>query len=184
MLFDPLKCVCFKQYVCQRGTKLPAFIFQSLPATGHVYNISIPDSFMYTCYRSCTHMTFQWIDEAKWKGWQLLWLEPRTPLASAASALPLSHVSQTTTKPHNPLYATEAFHYMHIRLMHNSFFTHKSTRHSALLTLLPSVYKEIHIFHVQQHNNITHTPTCHTDSAHAHALHSFCIQDRPICHAQ
>ena len=22
-----------------------------IPATGHVYNISIPDSFMYTCYR-------------------------------------------------------------------------------------------------------------------------------------
>ena len=120
---------------------------------------------MYTCYKSCTRMTFQWIDEAKWKGWQLLWLEPRTPLAWAASALLLSHVSQTTTKPHNPLYATEAFHYMHIRLMHNSFFTHTSTWHSALLTPQPSVYKEIHIFHVQQHNNITHTPTCHTDSA-------------------
>ena len=26
-----------------------------IPAIGHVYDISIPDSFVYTCYRSCIH---------------------------------------------------------------------------------------------------------------------------------
>ena len=26
-----------------------------IPATGHVYDISIPDSFVYTSYRSCMH---------------------------------------------------------------------------------------------------------------------------------
>ena len=31
-----------------------------IPAIGHVCNISIPDSFMYTCYRSCI-MTFQYV---------------------------------------------------------------------------------------------------------------------------
>ena len=42
------------------------------------------------------------IEESE-KGRQLLGVEPRTPLALAASALPLSHDSRTTTNPHNPL---------------------------------------------------------------------------------
>ena len=41
--------------------------------------------------------------ERKVKGRQLLGVEPRTPLAWATSALPLSHDSQMTTNPHNPL---------------------------------------------------------------------------------
>ena len=40
-----------------------------------------------------------------WKGWQSLGVKPRTPLAWAASALPLSHNSWAITNPHNPLYA-------------------------------------------------------------------------------
>ena len=43
-------------------------------------------------------------NRGKWKGRQSPWVEPRTPLAWAASALPLSHNSRTTTGPHNPLY--------------------------------------------------------------------------------
>ena len=38
------------------------------------------------------------------KGRQPPGIEPRTPLAWAASALPLTHDSRTTTNPHNPLY--------------------------------------------------------------------------------
>ena len=40
-------------------------------------------------------------------------IEPRTPLARATSALPLSYNNQTTTSPHNPLFilhrGTECF---------------------------------------------------------------------------
>ena len=43
------------------------------------------------------------IEESE-KGRQTLGVEPRTPLAWAASTLPLSHDRQTTTNPRNPLY--------------------------------------------------------------------------------
>ena len=46
------------------------------------------------------------------KGWQPPGVEPRTPLAWAASALPLSHDSQTTTNPHNPLYILHRWYWM------------------------------------------------------------------------
>ena len=42
-------------------------------------------------------------NRGKWKSQQSPGVEPRTPLAWAASALPLSHNSRTTTNPHNPL---------------------------------------------------------------------------------
>ena len=42
------------------------------------------------------------IEESE-KGRQPLGVEPRTPLALAASTLPLIHDSRTTTNPHNPL---------------------------------------------------------------------------------
>ena len=45
---------------------------------------------------------FRGENRGKWKGWQPLRVEPRTPLAWAASDLPLSNDSQTTTNPHNP----------------------------------------------------------------------------------
>ena len=41
-------------------------------------------------------------NRGKRKGRQSLGIEPRTPLAWAASALPLSHDNRTTTSPHNP----------------------------------------------------------------------------------
>ena len=44
------------------------------------------------------------VNRGKWKGRQLPGVGPRTPLAWAASALPLSHNSWITTNPHNPLY--------------------------------------------------------------------------------
>ena len=70
-VFEACKYVCYMQYVRggQRATKLPV-LFQSyllqvmymtfqyltvscIPHTGHVYDISIPDSFMHICYRLC-----------------------------------------------------------------------------------------------------------------------------------
>ena len=48
-------------------------------------------------------MRWKLIEESG-KDWQPPGVEPRTPLAWAISALPLSHDSQTTTNPHNPLY--------------------------------------------------------------------------------
>ena len=42
-------------------------------------------------------------NRGKWKSRQPPGVEPRTPLAWAASALPLSHDSRTTTNPHNLL---------------------------------------------------------------------------------
>ena len=42
--------------------------------------------------------------EGSEKGRQPQEVEPRTPLAWAVSALPLSYSNQTTTNPHNPLY--------------------------------------------------------------------------------
>ena len=42
-------------------------------------------------------------NRGKWKSWQSPGVELRTPLAWAASALPLSHNSRTTTNLHNPL---------------------------------------------------------------------------------
>ena len=56
-----------------------------------------------------TDYNYKWIwmlwgkNRRKWKRRQLPGVEPRTPLAWAASALPLSHDSRTTTNPHNPL---------------------------------------------------------------------------------
>ena len=43
-------------------------------------------------------------NRGKWKSQQLPGVEPRTPLAWATSALPLSYDNLTTTCPHNPLY--------------------------------------------------------------------------------
>ena len=51
-------------------------------------------------------------NRGKWKGQQLPGVEPRTPLAWAASALPLSHDSWTTTNPHNPLYILHGWYWM------------------------------------------------------------------------
>ena len=48
----------------------------------------------------------------KWKGRQLLGVEPRTPLAWAASALPLSHDSWTINNPHNTLYVLHRWYWM------------------------------------------------------------------------
>ena len=42
-------------------------------------------------------------NRGKWKSQQSPGVKPRTPLAWATSALPLSHNSRTTTSPHNPL---------------------------------------------------------------------------------
>ena len=42
-------------------------------------------------------------NRGKWKSRQSPGVEPRTPLAWTASALPLSHNSRTTTNPHDPL---------------------------------------------------------------------------------
>ena len=48
------------QYVSQRATKLPV-LFQS--ATAHIYDISIPDGFMYTSQKTrrttCYHFLVQ-----------------------------------------------------------------------------------------------------------------------------
>ena len=46
------------------------------------------------------------------KGRQSLGVEPRIPLAWAASALPLTHNSRTITNPHNPLYALHRWYQM------------------------------------------------------------------------
>ena len=51
---------------------------------------------------NCLHRMMLWGE--KWKGQQSLGVEPRTPLVWAASALLLSHDSQTTTNPHTFLY--------------------------------------------------------------------------------
>ena len=51
-------------------------------------------------------------NRGKWKGRQLPGVEPRTPLAWAASALPLSHDSRTTTNPHNPLCVLHRWYWM------------------------------------------------------------------------
>ena len=47
-------------------------------------------------------------NRGKWKGRQPPGVKPRTPLAWAGSALPLSHNSQATINPHNLLYALHA----------------------------------------------------------------------------
>ena len=51
-------------------------------------------------------------NRGKWKNRQSPGVEPRTPLAWAASALPLSHNSWTTTSPHNPLYVLHKWYWM------------------------------------------------------------------------
>ena len=51
-------------------------------------------------------------NRGKWKSRQSPGVEPRTPLAWAASALPLSHDSQTTTNPHNPLCILHRWYWM------------------------------------------------------------------------
>ena len=51
------------------------------------------------------------IEESE-KGRQPPGVEPRTPLAWAASALPLSHNSRTTTNPHNPLCILHRWYWM------------------------------------------------------------------------
>ena len=50
-----LKNVCYMHYSQVKGQgapKLPVYVIPA--AIGHVYDISVPDSFMYTCYRICT----------------------------------------------------------------------------------------------------------------------------------
>ena len=54
---------------------------------------------------------FLWDGETN-KQWRLPGVEPRTPLAWAASALPLSYDSQTTTNLHNPLYVLHRWYWM------------------------------------------------------------------------
>ena len=51
-------------------------------------------------------------NRGNWKSRQSPGVEPRTPLAQAASALPLSHNSRTTTSPHNPLYVLHKWYWM------------------------------------------------------------------------
>ena len=51
-------------------------------------------------------------NRGKWKGQQSSWVEPRTPLAWTASALPLNHDSHTTTNPHNPLCVLHRWYWM------------------------------------------------------------------------
>ena len=51
-------------------------------------------------------------NRGKWKGRQPPSFEPTTPLAWAASALPLSYGNWTTTNPHNPLYVLHRWHRM------------------------------------------------------------------------
>ena len=51
-------------------------------------------------------------NRGEWNGRQSPGVEPRTPLAWATSALPLSHDSQTTTNPHNPLYVLHRWYWI------------------------------------------------------------------------
>ena len=51
-------------------------------------------------------------NRGKWKGQQSPGVKSRTPLVWAASALPLSHNSRTTTNPHNPLYVLHRWYWM------------------------------------------------------------------------
>ena len=171
--------------VCQRATKLPVFIFQPyLPQV-------MCTTFQYltvSCICVWNFNKLLWsINRGKWKAgscWDSnpghLWLE--LPVL----CMPLSHVSWTTTKPHNLVYATEAFTtYMHISLMHNSSFTHthQLTWRSALLTSQPSVYKTAMFSSNKSSQHNSYSKIQYRLST-AHALHSFCIQDRPNCHAQ
>ena len=50
IVFEAFKV--FATYICtdQRATKLPVLFHPYLLQLVHVYDISIPDSFMYTCY--------------------------------------------------------------------------------------------------------------------------------------
>ena len=50
--------------------------------------------------------------ERKVKGRQLSGIEPRTPLAWAANALPLSYGNRTITDPHNPLYVLHRWYWI------------------------------------------------------------------------
>ena len=52
-----------------------------------------------------SHAGNTWIEAESGKGWQSSEVEPRTPLAWAANALPLSHDSQTTTNPYTTFYS-------------------------------------------------------------------------------
>ena len=56
-------------------------------------------------------------NRGKWKGWQPPTVEPRTPLAWVASALPLSYSNQTTTNSHNPLYVLQRTMYYVVFLL-------------------------------------------------------------------
>ena len=51
-------------------------------------------------------------NRGKWKGQQPAGVKPRTSLAWAATALPLSHNSRTTTKPRNPLHVLHRWYWM------------------------------------------------------------------------
>ena len=92
--------VCCHRHFNQFGEKGAT---TKLPEMGHIFCL----------YRRAIHSIcwcgqhlalnkFRGENRGKWKGWQPLRVEPRTPLAWAASDLPLSNDSQTTTNPHNP----------------------------------------------------------------------------------
>ena len=51
-------------------------------------------------------------NRGKWKRPAAAGSWPRTPLAWATSALPLSYDSRTTTNPHNPLYILHRWYWM------------------------------------------------------------------------
>ena len=86
-------------YYCFYLTPLTAQFWRAVLNYSHKTIIIIPKlpgSKWFRCYEPK-------IEESE-KGRQPPGVEPRIPLAWAASALPLSHDSQTTTNPHNPLY--------------------------------------------------------------------------------
>ena len=58
----------------------------------------------------------------KWKRWQPPGVEPRTPLAWAASALPLSNNSQMTTNPHSP--QKHYYYSSHSVILHKALIDH------------------------------------------------------------
>ena len=57
-------------------------------------------------------------NRGKWKGRKPPGIEPRTPLACAASTVPLSHDNQTTTSPHYFVYSLLV--HVHIQVSYSS----------------------------------------------------------------
>ena len=68
---------------------------------------------------SCFTLEIKILWGENWKRWQSLGVKPRTPLAWAANALPLSHNSRAITNPHNL--------YMHCTSGPNASVTHLAT---------------------------------------------------------